>query len=316
MKAKPIITVGICPSWDVICQVDGLAWGEHKKILSQQLVCAGKAFNISRALAWVGLKNTVAGLWGLDDYQQMLESVKDIRDFIDIRFTKAPGRTRQNITVFDTQTHREIHLRDESKLAGKKSLRQLMAELKEIVSEQSTVVFAGSLPGGELLDDCLSIITEVRDSGAKIVIDTSGKALKEIVHSGGIWLLKPNVEELRELLDESVEDKPSSIANAGRKLCEKARMVVVSRGAEGAIVITQEAAFQGKITGDGKETISTIGCGDYLLAGFLTGLKDTNDISAALGKAIKVATARAYRLTENTSWTDIESQIDVEVCRL
>jgi len=316
MEAKNIITVGICPAWDLICQVDGLRWAEHKKILSQQLVAAGKAFNISRALAWLGVKNTAAGLWGLDDYQQMLDSTGQITDFINIRFTKAHGKTRRNITVFDTSAHREIHLRDESKLASKHSLKQLAADLKEVVTEQSIVVFAGSLSDGELLDDCLSLIAGVRDSGAEIVIDTSGKPLSEIVNSGGICLLKPNVEELSELLGQTIEDDPSSIVNAGRKLCKKVRMILVSRAAKGAIVITPESAFQGKIKSGGRKTLSTVGCGDYLLAGFLAGLTDTEDIGAALAKAIKVASARACRLTETMSWPDVESQIDVDIHRL
>ncbi|MHC4738881.1 MAG: 1-phosphofructokinase family hexose kinase [Planctomycetota bacterium] len=317
MEAKNIITVGISPAWDLICQVDGLQWGEHKKILSQELAGAGKAFNISRALAWLGVKNIAAGLWGLDDYQQMLDSAKQITDFIDIRFTKAHGRTRRNITVFDTSAHREIHLRDESKLASKQSLKQLAAELKDIVTQQSIVVFAGSLPDeGEFLDDCLAVIAGVRDSGAEIVIDTSGKPLREIVDSGGICLLKPNVGELSELLGQTIEEDTSSIVNAGRKLCKKVRMILVSRAAKGAVVITPESAFQGKIKGEDRKTLSTIGCGDYLLAGFLAGLTDTEDIGAALAKAIKVASARAYRLTETMSWPDAESQIDVEVYRL
>jgi len=316
MEAKKIITVGICPAWDLICQVDGLQWGEHKKILSQELVAAGKAFNISRALAWLGVKNTAAGLWGLDDYQQMFDSTRPISDFIDIRFTRATGGTRRNITVFDTSAHREIHLRDESKLASKQSLKQLAADLKGIITEQSIVVFAGSLPDGQLMDDCLSIIAGVRNSGAEIVIDTSGKPLGKIVDSGGIWLLKPNVGELSELLGETIEDEPSSIVRAGRKLCKKARMILVSSAAKGAILITPEYAFQGKIKGRDRKALSTIGCGDYLLAGFLAGFTDTQDIGAALEKAIKVASARAYRLTETMTWLEAESQIDVEICPL
>jgi len=314
MEAKNIITVGISPAWDLICRVNGLRWGEHKKILSQELVAAGKAFNISRALAWLGVKNIAAGLWGLDDYQQMLDSARQISDFIDIRFTKATGKTRRNLTVFDTSAHREIHLRDESKLASKQSLKQLAADLKEIVTQQSIVVFAGSLPDdGELLDDCLAVIACVRDSGAEIVFDTSGKSLRKIVHSGGICLLKPNVGELSQLLGQTIEDDPSSIVNAGRKLCKKVRMVLVSRAAKGAVVITPEYAFQGKIKGGKRKIFSTVGCGDYLLAGFLAGLTDTENIGAALAKAIKVASARAYRITEKMTWPDAESQIDVEV---
>ncbi|MHC4644804.1 MAG: PfkB family carbohydrate kinase [Planctomycetota bacterium] len=120
-EASSIITAGICPSWDIICRVDGLQWGEHKKLESQQLLAAGKALNISRALAWLKMKSVAAGLWGQSDYQQMAESLRPISDFVDIKFTKAPGQTRRNITVFDRQAGREIHLRAESKLATRKS---------------------------------------------------------------------------------------------------------------------------------------------------------------------------------------------------
>lgn len=314
--ADAIITVGICPCWDIICQVDGLEWGEHKMVTSQQVVCAGKAFNISRALAWLGVKNIAAGLWGQSDYQQMLENVKEISNFVDIRLTKAPSRTRQNITVFDTRGRREMHLRDESKLAGKESLKELMADLEEIVSKQSVVVFAGSMPGGESLDDCLSIIARVKDNGARVVIDTSGRALKQILELGGIWLIKPNVEELCELLDEVIEDEPASITKAGRKICEKADIVVVSRGRKGAIVITKNKAFQGRIKGGLAETVNTVGCGDYLLAGFLAGVKEKNDVGLALAGAIKVATARACAFTEKMTWPEAKSKIDVEIREL
>jgi len=316
LTTDSIITVGICPCWDIVCQVDGLEWGEHKQIVSQKFECAGKAFNICRALAWLEVKNIAAGLWGRSDYQQMLDNVRAVSDFVDIRFTRTPGRTRWNITVFDTRADREIHLRAESKLAGKESLRQLMADLEKIVSKQSTVVFAGAMPVGELLDDCLSIIAKVRDRGANIAIDTSGRALKQILELGGIWLIKPNVEELCELLDEAIEDEPASIAKAGQKICKKADIVIVSRGPKGAIVITQDRAFQGKVTRSEGKAVSAVGCGDYLLAGFLSGIKDENDIGSALARAIKIATARAYAFTEKMTWPDSESKIDVEVCEL
>ena len=32
MKKNSIITVGICPCWDVTCYIDGIEWQEHKKI--------------------------------------------------------------------------------------------------------------------------------------------------------------------------------------------------------------------------------------------------------------------------------------------
>ena len=313
LKPNQIITVGICPCWDTMCKVDGLDWGEHKKIQSQRQVCAGKAFNMSRALAWLGVENTAAGLWGETDYQQMLDSVEEISGLIDIKLTAAKGQTRQNITVVDTKADREIHLRAESKLAGRESLNNLKAALGKIVDDTSIVAFAGSMPENELLDDCLSIIAQVQGTGAKSVIDTSGIALEKIIQLGRIWLIKPNIEELRELLGKDVNDDVSAIVKAAGGLCEKVEVVIVSRGTEGAVVVTKDRALAGSVKCDKKKAVSAVGCGDYLLAGFLSGIKEENNISYALARAVKVATARAWGLTEKTSWPEAESKIDVEV---
>ena len=96
------------------------------------VIPAGKAFNISRALAWLGTKSIAAGLWGQSDYQQMAKTVDELGDFVDIKFTPVKGGTRQNITVVDTQNHREIHLRAPGRLAASQGLNQLKKDLKSI----------------------------------------------------------------------------------------------------------------------------------------------------------------------------------------
>jgi len=45
----------------------------------------------------------------------------------------------------------------------------------------------------EYLDECLELIEGVRDKGTKILIDTSGSALKSISKMGGIDLVKPRI---------------------------------------------------------------------------------------------------------------------------
>ena len=56
-----------------------------------------------------------------------------------------------------------------------------------------------------------------------------------------------------------------------------------------------------------------VGCGDYLLAGFLKGLKDKSDPGFALETAIKAATARAWGWAEEMTWEDAEKSIDVSL---
>ncbi|MHC4586387.1 MAG: 1-phosphofructokinase family hexose kinase, partial [Planctomycetota bacterium] len=274
-RYSSIITVGLCPSWDTVCRFDGIEWGQHKTVSSADSRPAGKAMNISRALAWMGEKNIAAGLWGRDDFQQMTKAMRPLEKLVKMKMTAAEGETRRNITVVDTVNNREMHLRNKSELASKKSLRKLEADLKAIVKKNSVCVFAGVMPEEEFVGDVVRIIKSCRQRGAEIVVDTYGDALKRILETGAVRMIKPNVEELRELLCEQVTDSPVALVRAGRKLLDKVEVVVISRGKKGAVVVTDKGAWQGRCVG-GSRVLSTVGCGDFLLAGFLKGFNKSN----------------------------------------
>jgi len=323
-----IVTVGLCPSWDTVCRFEGIDWGEHKTVSSASSRPAGKALNISQALAWMGQQNIAAGLWGRDDFEQMLKAMRSLGRLVKVKMTAVDGGTRRNITVVDTVNDREMHLRNRCELASKKALRKLEADLRAIVSKGSVCVFAGVMPEDEFVGDVVRIIKSCRERGARIVVDTYGDALKRILETGAVWMIKPNVEELRELLGRQVTDSPAGLVKAGRKLLDKVEVVLISRGRKGGVVVTKKGAWQGRCVGHSR-VLSTVGCGDFLLAGFLKGLnpvrskssasngvKDKSDAGSALETAIKVATARAWGRTEGKSWFQALREIKVAVERV
>ena len=294
-----IITIGLSPAWDITCRGRNIDWGLHREIDEQTVRPAGKALNVSKALAWMGQRNIAAGLCGRDDHPQMLAAVRALWPSIRVKLTAVAGRTRQNVTVVDSAKNKEMHLRNKSRLASAKTLKKLQADLEKIVHKGSICVLAGTMPDCGLLGEVIRIVEFCKSRRAKIVLDTSGRPLKEIVDTGSIRLIKPNVEELCELLGEQVKDGPISLAKAGRRLLDKVEIVLISRGAKGGIVVTKDGAWQGRCTGR-AEVFSTVGCGDFMLAGFLKALEDGSGTGAALETAIKVATARAWGWTEES----------------
>jgi fructose-1-phosphate kinase PfkB-like protein len=86
--------------------------------------------------------------------------------------------------------------------------------------------------------------------------------------------------------------------------------VLISRGAKGAVVVTKDGAWRGGCLGH-QEVFSTVGCGDFLLAGFLKALNDGSATDSALETAIKVATARAWGWAQKMAWPDVRSKIEV-----
>ncbi len=310
-RRSSIITIGLSPAWDITCCGQNLDWGLHRYIDEQTVRPAGKALNVSKALAWMGRRNIAAGLWGRDDHQQMVTAVRKMWPSIALNMTTVPGGTRQNVTVVDTATGRDMHLRSASRLVTAKTLRKLRNDLGRIVHSGSVCVFAGRMPEGKLLGDVVRLLEFCRERGARIALDTSGDALTQIVDTGVTWLIKPNVEELRELLGEPIKDGPVSLARAGRKLLDKAEIVLISRGAKGSVVVTEDGAWQARCLG-WRSPISTVGCGDCLLAGFLKALQDRSDMPAALTTATKVATARAWGWMETKTWLHVRREIPIK----
>jgi len=310
-----IITVGFSPAWDITCCGCNLDWGLHKYIDEQTIRPAGKALNVSKALAWMGQRNIAAGLWGRNDYQQMLTAVRSLWPLIRVKMTTVAGDTRQNVTVVDTARDRDMHLRNRSELVSRAALRRLRADLDALVGKSSVCVFAGAMAEDKFLPEIVRLVESCHGCGAKIVLDTSGRALKEIVETGRVWLIKPNVRELTDLLGEQVQDNPAGLARAGARLLKKVDVVLISRGRKGVVLVTRQGTWQGRCRGY-RKTRSTVGCGDYLLAGFLKAFCENRRPKLALKSGLKVAAARACGWDERKTWPQVQKQITVGVNRI
>ncbi len=307
-----IITIGLSPAWDVSCRGRDLDWGRHANLDEQVARPAGKALNVSMALAWMDRPSIAAGLWGREDYDQMQRAVQAISPRIDLQMALVEGSTRRNITVVDTQEGREMHLRCPSMLVTQESLSRLTADLGRVVRKGDICVLAGAMPAGDLLEPVVELARSCHDRGAQVVVDSYGPALESLVAAELPWLIAPNVEELSGLLGRHLADTSAELATAARGLLEKVPMVLISRGKNGALLVTEKGTWKARSRTKGT-VLSTVGCGDYLLAGFLAGLAMSKNESKALTTAIQAATARAWGQSETNPWTQIRQTIDVAV---
>ena len=292
---------------------NGLDWGDHRQVSQPAIEPAGKALNVSKALAWMGKHSTTAGLWGQEDCKEALKGLVKWTKYVKPRFTLVPGRTRRNLTLLDRLSQREIHLREPSELTSNRALHELRSDLEALVDENSLCVFAGLFPDDRFLSQALAIIQDCQRKNARVVMDTSGAPLKEVVARGNVWLIKPNLEELCELVGENIPNRVDKLSQAGKRLLNCVEIILISRGEKGAIVLSQDAILRGQCNSGRKRVITTVGCGDYLLAGFLSGMTEKQNLETALRNALQAATAKAWGWTESMSWSQVTSKIRVNI---
>jgi 6-phosphofructokinase 2 len=167
------------------------------------------------------------------------------------------------------------------------------------------VVASGSLPPG-VPDDFFARVARVaRKLGARCVVDTSGEPLKHAV-AEGVFLVKPNASELCQLVGRALRDeKEQSSAALELAQSKKSELVVISRGAAGALLATAEGTE--RFWAPSVHVKSRVGAGDSMLAGIVLGLLRGMIPSAAVRYGIAAGAAATMR-----SGTELCHREDVE----
>ncbi len=311
-----ILTIGLAPAWDVTCLGRGLDWGRHVTLESQTIRPAGKALNVSRALAWLGQSSIATGLWGREDIGQLRRVLRQTTSQIEPYLTPVPGATRVNVTIVDPERSQEMHMRCPSDLASNRSLGMLTTRLTKRLQPQDLCVLSGALPGADLTEALLGLCRAcVHRTGTRLMVDSHGPLFKTIVEERLAWLIAPNVQELEELLGRPIRNTPRTLAVAAKELLEYSARVLISRGRQGALLVTRRGVWQAHCR-HREKVFSTVGCGDSLLAGLLAGLRQAASPRAALTLALKCATARAWGWPDHRTWSATRRDIPVEVDRI
>jgi len=288
-----IVTVTANPSLDRTIELGApLTVGGVQRSVRTTDEPGGKGVNVSRAVAASG-GATVAVLPGsLDD--PVLVALRE-RGVPAVNLSIGE-RLRANVTLTDpagTTTKVNEPGPDLSAHAD---------ELTALVVEQAAgadwLVLAGSLPPG-LPDDSLAVLVravqeQLGASAPRVAVDSSGRPFAALLEAGvPLDLVKPNAEELVEVVGgdaAAVEaDHATAVAAARQLLARGVRAVLLTLGAAGAVLVTDEGAWAAdapRIT-----PLSTVGAGDSSLAGYL--LADTRGAGPADRLAQAVASGAA-----------------------
>ena len=226
---------------------------------------AGKGVNISRALAANGIATRAVFPSGGANGEELCRLLTAAGvDFIPVPIA---GGIRSNVSVVEPHGA-TTKLNEAGPTLSPSDVDALVEAVVAASSSDGWVAASGSLAPGMPDDLYARLGRGLAGKGAKLAVDTSGRALRAAV-AGGPGLLKPNRHELSELVDQPLATLGEVVAAAQEVKRAGVGQVLVSLGPDGAVLVDDTAVLHGEVSVD--RVSNTVGAGDALLAGFLAG---------------------------------------------
>lgn len=260
-----IVTLTLNPSLDLACEVDRVMPEEKLRCTAPVAQPGGGGINVSRAIARLGGDSTAVWACGGANGARL----GTLLEAEGVRSVPVPiaAETRQNLSVLERVSTLQYRLGFPGATITDDELDACIDALRDL-GEPDYLVLSGSLPPG--VDPTFYQRVSCAVETARVVVDTSGEALKHAVR-GRAWLLKPNLRELSDLVGEEVLDDRAIVAASRRLVADgHAEVVVTSLGAAGVILVT--ADLVDAVRSPTVPIRSKVGAGDSTVAGIVVGL--------------------------------------------
>ncbi|MGK9415573.1 1-phosphofructokinase [Pseudomonas cedrina] len=297
-----ILTLTLNPALDLTVRLPHLEPGAVNRSETLLTHAAGKGVNVAQVLADLGHHLSVGGFLGAAN-PEAFDALIARRGFGDA-FIRVPGETRSNIKIAE-QDGRVTDINAPGPLVSEQAQKDLLKMIAIIGPEFDAVVVAGSLPRGVSPQWFQAMLQQLKDLGLKVALDTSGEALRAGLQAGP-WLVKPNTEELAEVLGNPTD----AITQLHQQGVEH---VVVSDGAAGVTWYSSGATLHA--TPPKVEVASTVGAGDSLLAGMLHGLLSGDTPEHTLRRATAIAamavTQIGFGISDDAQLARLESSVQI-----
>ncbi len=253
----------------------------------------GGGINVARVVARLG--GEVEALWtcGGSTGDRLAQMLAD--EGVPNEPVRIVDEVRENLIVEDELTGQQYRFGlpgptlDEAERA---------AWLNQLHGRQRTpefVVVSGSLPPGISLEWFAELLEAV-PRGARLIVDSKPAATARALRVG-VYLIKPNLGELGELVGGELDDD-QDVVDAARELIERGgtEIVVVSLGRGGALLVT--AGMLLRYSAPTVPLASKVGAGDSLVGGLVASLARGDALPDAV--AWGVAAGAAAVMTEGT----------------
>ncbi len=297
-----IVTLTMNPALDIATSTERVEPVHKLRCTAPRYDPGGGGINVARAAHALGAEAIAifpAGGAAGEMIRRLLDEEGVAYDAVAI-----DGFTRESLAVEERITGNQFRFILPGPEISEQDRQRCLDKLALLAPAARFLVASGSLPLGVPDDFYAQAAALARRHGKPLVLDTSGAALKRA--GRGIYLLKPSLRELQDLVGREIRSKADQ-ERAAREVVEQGRseIVVLSLGAEGALVATADGTE--RLPAPPVAAKSTIGAGDSMLAGILVGLSR----GMTMPDAVRLGTAAGAAALLG-SGTELCKRADVE----
>lgn len=309
-----VYTLTVAPCIDYRLNLDGkpLAIGEVNRPISWEKRIGGKGISVGSMLTNLKVDNipvvAIGGPIG-NEIKKIVESTYGPNKAI---YLETEAESRMNVIILaDTDTR----LDPKAPKIKDSEITRLYDYFKKNLKKDDILVLSGSL-GQEKLDLYADLMDHIKSVGCTVIVDSVGKALEDTFRNHPLFI-KPNDQELGDLIGHKVTTD-EEIIEGGLELLKKGpQNVVVSMGGRGSFFFAQDKSVYFITAAKGYKFINPVGTGDSSIAGFIKGLVEKKDLVTCMKwmAAAGGATAFSNGFGSLSLFKELVPQIKVEKLR-
>lgn len=285
-----ILTVTLNAAIDKRYVVEEVRTGEVNRVKECVYTPGGKGLNVSKPAAIYGAEVTATGFVGGHAGHYIEDALEPFG--IKSAFYHMEAESRSCINIWDEENQLQTEFLEPGFTVTEADFERFLEHFQGLAADADVVTISGSVPKGLDGTAYQRMVKLVREAGKPVILDTSGKLLEQGIKAAPT-MIKPNLDEIRMLTGKDCTD-PEEIIEAAKVLHGRGiRIVTVSLGGDGAVVVSDEGAYRARVPR--IHAVNTVGCGDSMTAGFALGLSEGLCVKETLRKASAVSAAAAMR---------------------
>ncbi len=286
-----ILTVTLNAAIDKRYVVDHFQIGRVNRVKECSYSAGGKGLNVSRVAAIAGEKVIATGFVGGHAGDFIVEELKGQN--IESDFVKISGESRSCINIYDETNDTQTEFLEPGVFVTDADKEEMLIKYIGLMEACSVVAISGSVPKGVDSDLYKSMIKIAKQHNKKVILDTSGKLLKDSLEARPT-MIKPNMDEIRSITGKEMNNQEELISAALDLHKTGIEVVMITRGRDGSLIVCEEGIY--RVIIPKIKAVNTVGCGDSVIAGFAVGFSRGMPMVEIMKFASAISVANAMRM--------------------